>query len=373
MKRFPSFLLLAFLAGGAAAQSTLVFPRIFKDHAGNTSRTYIFRASSTTTYRQSRYLQVDELNLPQAAVVKGMAFRWYAGYNYYYHLPFQADLELTLSTAQTTGATISATFASNIGKDATVVIAKKKINFPPKLTYGSFPNPFMYVLPFDPGKAFSLAAGKSLCWDIKVHDNDLYAKGNPYIYLDSAYLSSYSTAYMDFGKGSDAGNPRYRYYCYFYDSVSTTAGHRIYGSCYYGPAFGKTFALIGYGRFPGNGLPLGPDARLYIHPNMILKVAGPYDLNYYGYKYVGSNTPFLTIPNNPQYLGLKLYGQFFAFDKTYQHLYSTNGRVFQLPLWSSTSGKSLGSGYVYKTGTSAFTSPTGYRRTNSGVIVKYTL
>ncbi len=373
MRHIPSVLVLALLAGGAAAQTTLVSPPLFKDHAGNTSRSYIFRPSSTQSNRQARFLEVNDLNLSKAAAIKGMAFRWYAGSNYYYHLPFQAELELSLSTAQTTGATVSSTFASNIGKDATVVIAKKKINFPPKLTYGSFPNPFMYKLTFDTGKVFNLAAGKSLCWDIKVYDNDLYAKGNPYIYLDSAYLSSYSTAYMDYGSGSDAGNPRYKYYCYLYDSLSVSVGHRIYGSCYYGPPFGKAFAVIGLDKAPGGGLPIGPLAKLYIHPGKILTVAGPFDLNYYGYKYVSSSTPFLTIPNLPAYLGFKLYGQFVALDKSYTKIYSTNGRVIQLPLWSSTSGKTLGMGYVYKTGSAAFTSTTGYRGVNSGIIVQFNL
>ena len=373
MKRFPSVLVLALLAGGAAAQTTMVFPPLFKDHAGNTSRSYVFRPNKTQSYRQARFMEVNDLNLAKAASIKGMAFRWYAGMNYYYHLPFQADLELTLSTAQTTGASVSSTFASNAGKDATVVISRKKINFPPKLTYGSFPNPFMYKLLFDTGKTFTLAAAKSLCWDIKVYDNDLYSKNNPYIYLDSAYFSTYSTAYMDYGQGSNAGHPRYKYYCYLYDSLSTSIGHRIYGSCYYGPAFGKAFAVIGLDKAPGGGLPIGPLAKLYIHPGRILTVAGPYNLNYYGYVYVSSSKPFFTIPNQPAYLGAKLYGQFIALDSSYKNIYGTNGRVIQLPLWSSTSGKTMGMGYVYRTGSSAFTSTTGYRGTNSGVIVQFTL
>ncbi len=371
MRHIGRVLAIALMAAGATAQTTLVSPGIFKDHAGNTSRSYIFRPSSTASYRQARFMQIHDLNLSKAGTIKGMAFRWYAGSNYYYHLPFQATLELTLSTAPTSASSISPTFASNVGKDATVVISKKAVNFPPKLTYGSFPNPFMYRLPFDSGKSFTLAAGKSLCWDIKVYDNDLYAKGNPYIYLDACYLSSYSTAYMDYGKGSDCGNPRYRYYAYFYDSQSTTVGHRIYGSCYYGPAFGKAFAVIGLDKAPGGGLPIGPDAKLYIHPGRILAVKGPYNLNYYGYTYISSSNPILTIPGNPQVLGMKLYCQFVALDSGYKNIYSTHGRIMQLPLWSTTTGKTLSVSYVYRTGSSALTSPTGYKRTNSGVITQF--
>ncbi len=373
MRRFPSVLVLALLAGGAAAQTTMVFPPIFKDHAGNSSSSYLFRPSRTKNYRQVRFIEVNDLNLSKAATIKGMAFRWYSGLNYYYHLPFQVDLELTLSTAQTTGASVSSTFANNIGKDATVVISRKKVNFPPKLTYGTFPNPFIYNLFFDTGKTFTLAAGKSLCWEVKVHDNDLYAKGNPYMYLDGAYFSTYSTAYMDYGQGSSAGNPRYKFYCYIYDRLIPSTGHSVYGSCYYGPAFGKAFAVIGLDKTPGGGLPIGPLAKLYVHPGKIISVSGPYNLNYYGYTYVSSSNPFFRIPNQPAYLGTKLYGQFFAFDSGYKNLYGTNGRVVQLPLWASTSGKTLGMGFVYRSGTTAFTSPTGYRRFNSGMIVQFTL
>ncbi len=373
MKTFRTMLILSFLGAGAAAQTTLVSPPLFKDHAGTTNRSYIFRSSSSQTYRQSRFMQVHDLNLSQAASIKGMAFRWYAGLNYYYHLPFTADLELTLSTAQTTSSTISSTFASNVGKDATVVISKKKINFPPKFTYGTFPNPFLYKLVFDSGKAFNLAAGKSVCWDLKVYDNDLYAKHNPSIFLDATYLSTYSTAYMEYGKGSDTGHPRYRFYAYIYDSFSSTLGHRIYGSCYYGPAFGKAFAVVGTAPAPGGGLPVGPEAKLYIHPGQIVSVTGPYAMNYYGNAYVSSSTPFLTIPNSPQFLGAKVYAQFFALDSSLAHVYSTNARVLQLPLWSSISGKTLGAGYVYKTGSAAFTSSTGYASKTTCVITQFTL
>jgi len=374
MRCFPSVLVLALLAGGAAAQTTLVFPPLFKNHAGNAYHGYIFNPSGPKAYQQARFMEVNDLNFSKTTTIKSMAFRWYAGLNFYYHQSFQADLELTLSTARTTGSTISSTFATNAGKDATVVIARKKVHFPPKLTYGTFPNPFRYKLFFDTGKTFTLPARKSLCWEIKVYANDLYLKKSYFIYLDWALLSSSACSYMDYGKGSDAGNPLYRYKGIIkYNDFNPSLGHRIFGSCYWGPAFGKAFAVIGLDKAPGGGLPIGPLAKLYIHPARILTVAGPYDLNYFGGISVPPSKPFLTIPNLPAYQGAKIYGQFIALDSGFKNIYGTNGRVIQLPLWSSTAGKTLGMGYVYMNGPWAFLSSSGRRGVNTGVIVQFTL
>jgi len=369
MRCFPSVLVLALLAGGTAAQTTLVFPPVFKDHAGNAYHSYLFRSSAVMANRQARFMEVNDLNLSKATPIKSMAFRWYAGLNFYYHQSFQADLELTLSTARTTGATVSSIFAANAGKDATVVIARKKVHFPPKLTYGTFPNPFRYKLFFDAGKTFTLPARKSLCWEIKVYDNDLYLKHSNVIDLDWAVLSSSAYSYMDYGKGSDAGNLMYRYYCAIHYSFIPALGPRIYGDCYSGPAFGKAFAVIGLDKAPGGGISIGPLAKLYIHPGRILAVTGPYNLNYFG----GLHVPLLDIPNLPAYLGAKIYGQFIALDSGFKNIYGTNGRIIQLPLWSSTAGKNLGMGYVYMHGPQAFISSSGSRGVNTGVVVQFTL
>ena len=71
--------------------------------------------------------------------------------------------------------------------------------------------------------------------------------------------------------------------------------------------------VLGLGQAPG-GLPIGPTATLWLDPNQILAVFGPYNLNYKGYYYQSSSTPFVTLPVTPSKCGLHLYSQWFSVD-----------------------------------------------------------
>ncbi len=369
MRRILTLSTLALLCATASAQ--VVHPPLFKQKVGTTTTYYIFRNTSFSTYRKCRFMQVHDLKPSSALQIKEIAFRmssYYAYNTYYKYLPFKAQVELSLSTAKTTASTVSSTFAANVGADAVTVIAKKFLNLPAHSGY-AFPNAFEYKLPFDTGKVFTLGAGKSLCWDLKSYDNDLYPSKGTSLYLDTAYPTT-SVFNTYFGKGSHipGGHPFSNYYGNLYTSYNPSSGYRFYGSCYYGPGLGKTFFFMSTGK--GNGAPVGPYAQLWIDPSKIFGIFGPYDLNYYGSFYKPSSSPFFSIPFRPWKLGLHLYSQWFAFDQAF-NVFSTNGIFTQLNLWKTTSGVKLGVGAVYRTGSSAFTSTTGYKRNNFGVITRF--
>ena len=369
MRRILALSTLTLLCGAAGAQ--VVHPAVFKDKVGTTYTYYLFRNSTTPDYRKCRYMQVHDLNPSSALKIKGLAFRMASYYTYntqYKYLPFKAQLELSLSTAKTTASTASSTFAANVGADAVTVVSKKFVDFPGHAGH-AFPNPFEYKLPFDTGKVFTLAAGKSLCWDLKAYDNDLHPSKGYSIYLDTGNISTYPYGTY-FGRGSQipGGHPYIAHYGNMYVYYSATTGYKFYGSCYYGPGFGKTFFFLSTGK--GNGSLVGPYARLWIDPAKIVGFFGPYDLNYSGYFYKSSSSPFFKIPFRPWKLGLHLYSQWFSLDKAL-NLYSTNGYFTQLNLWKSSSGVNLGVARIYRYGSTAFTSTTGYLAKNYGVVTLF--
>ncbi len=369
MRRILALPALALLCAAVPAQ--VVHPSVFKDKVGNLTTSYIFLSTSNPSSRMCRYMQIHDLKPASALQIKELAFRMTSFFNYntyYRYLPFKAQLELAVSTAKTTASTASSTFASNVGPDAVTVIAKKFLNFPGH-SGQAFPNPFEYKLPFDTGKVFTLGAGKSLCWELKVYDNDLYPNKGFSLYLDTARLTtgSFGTYY---GRGSlvPGGHPYVAHYGHLYTSFSPTSGYKFYGYCYYGPPFGKTFFLLSTGR--GTGAPVGPYAKLWIDPAKIVGIFGPYDLNYSGYFYKSYSSPFFSVPFRPWKLGLHLYSQWFSIDKA-ANVYSTCGYFTQLNLWKSTSGVNLGVARIYRTGSSAFTNSRGYLARNYGVITQF--
>ncbi|HHI68706.1 MAG TPA: hypothetical protein ENJ97_05200, partial [Planctomycetes bacterium] len=149
------------LGAGAAGQSYLVHPPQYKNLEGESSTSYPFYYHATNAaYRQMIYQQVHD-NLSKTPLpLKGIAFRrdvW----QLYTWPAWSADVELSVSHSPQgiTSTTLSRTFAANMGKDATVVIAKKKVRFPPTVGTGPFPRPFAFNLPFDTGKIFLYKGG----------------------------------------------------------------------------------------------------------------------------------------------------------------------------------------------------------------------
>jgi hypothetical protein len=74
-------------------------------------------------------------------------------------------LDGIMSTATTTGATVSGTFDSNHGPDRTVVINNRTINFPAAGT-GVIPYDFVYQVPLD--IPFAFGGMGALCWEVQI-------------------------------------------------------------------------------------------------------------------------------------------------------------------------------------------------------------
>ncbi len=206
--------------------------------------------------------------------IHGIAFRMSSRYHnntHPDHAPYQVKLTLALSTAARKASAMSNYFGKNIGPDAVTVIQTKNIHFPGHAGQ-DFPNPFEYKLPFDPGKVFTLAAGKSLCWDLLVYDNDLYSRAKTSVYLDVGVLTGncFNTNYGKPATVPGLNNPHANGVV---TQLSSGGIFTVYGGCKNGPPSGWTLFLAGAGKWGGTAL--GPWARLWVDPLTRIIHQGP--------------------------------------------------------------------------------------------------
>ncbi len=369
------------LAGLLPAQSLLVSPPRSANLGGYTYYSIPFARRDYTgtnpTYRQARLLQVHD-NLSKTPLpIKGLVFR--RGARDESDWPgWKVQVELTLSTAAVTSTTMSRTFAANHGKDATVVVAKKWIQFPPSLFLGRFVYPFIYKIPFDQGKVFLLGAGKSLAWDAKVFDNDLSKKpafGGGFD-MEYAYLRNYAYgSYIRWGRGTNVPGQNFSFYSYFtsrYDNRYPGKEIVLYGSCYYGPPSGQAFVLFARKEMP-SGIPIsGNGSLLYLNPGTIFYVSPPRGLDGRGYAYWSSSTtstttpPLLTLPDNPLLYGIHFSAQVFALDKSLTSIYASNMVRLQMVYpWQKAGPFKIAQIYAYNNANAPTGNPgfnTSYRR-----------
>ncbi len=387
MKRhLPAFFFLLVFTAGAAGQSYLVHPPQYKTLEGESSISYPFYYSATNpVYRQMIYQQVHD-NLSKTPLpLKGLAFRRDVSQLYTW-APWSAVVELTVSHAPQgiTSTTLSRTFAANLGKDATVVIAKKKVRFPPTAGTGPFPRPFAFHLPFDTGKVFLYkGGGRSLTWQLKVYDNDLASTVGSYIYLDRAYYyptsSSVSGAFAPIGQGGFAPRQYRSMYSSFYSRLDKRSSPRLIKIDPYisaGPRGGKAVALLARLRFQ-RGLPIGAGGgKLWINPGTIFFVSPLVDMDYWGNSGKGLIGPggkvvsLINLPDDPNIYGVHFYGQMVAIDTATLSLYLPNAAEIQLPYDPArTGGVPVGSTY-YR---GSVTNPTGYGPYKTqGLVVRFT-
>ena len=279
---------------------------------------------------------------------------------------WKVQVELTLSTAAVTSGSVSKTFAANHGKDATVVVAKKWIQFPPSLFLGRFLSPFIYKIPFDQGKIFLLGAGKSLAWDAKVFDNDLNKKpafGGGFD-MEYAYLGAYAYGgYIRWGRGVNIPAQPYSFYSYIvprYDNRYPGKEIVLYGGCNYGPPSGQAFVLLARKEMP-SGIPIfGNGSLLYLNPGTIFYVSPPRALDGRGYAYWSSSTtsttnpPLMTLPDNPLLYGIRFSAQVFALDKNLTSIYATNmTRIQMVYPWQKIGPFKIGNVYAYNNANAA--------------------
>ncbi len=368
------FVATIFLPMVSPAQKLLVSPSRSAGMGGYTYYTIPFARrdyTGTNPYtRQARFLQVHDALSKTPLPIKGLVFR--RGCRDESDWPgWKVQVELTLSTAAVTSSTMSRTFASNHGKDATVVVAKKWIQFPPSPYLGLFVNPFAYRIPFDQGKVFLLGAGKSLAWDAKVYDNDLHKKpgfGGGFD-MEYAYTRNYAYGvYTRWGRGVGVPGQSYSFYSYVstrYDSNYAGREIVLYGGCYNGPPQGKAFVLLGRKEMP-NGIPVsGNGSLLYLNPGTIFFISPIRNLDGRGYGYwssipTSSTPPILAVPDNPALYGARFYAQVFALDRSLTSFYASNlTRVQMVFPWQKAGLFRIGNVYAYNNA-SAPTGNLGY-------------
>ncbi len=345
---FPTLSIAALLAGGLAAQTrTIVSPPVNKNSEGGSSDYRPFNiATASATFRKYHWQEVHDLGKTTIGKIAGISYRR-DGYAYpgtkspaYY-----TDAEIAISTAKTTSATMSRTFASNDGTDKVVVMARKKVNFAPFPYVGQTGSvqPFFFSMPFDTAKVLVFKGG-SLCVDIKVYDNNLYdATTRTYkrIYFDRAYNSTGGRSIPSRRAcyGSDKNNylPFYGFaYNYYYKTQNKL---RMYAYSYYGLTGGAGFWLITGAALP-NSVPLPGNCYLHVDlSKMILAVPGSgvgyggrKSTTYYYPPYSGTTRQYLDLPWQNSFRGAKLASQMFGIDPQANSLGLTSTNLVDLSL-----------------------------------------
>ncbi len=359
------------------AQKGIVSPREFARVEGSSaSFTPFFRASSSAASRKHHEQTVHDLGKTPGKIY-GIAFRRDGVLGRSTGaLPCWVEVEIACSTAATTSGTMSRTFASNEGKDRTVVLAKKKIRFNAFPIFPGGPQPFSFVFPFDQNRVFGFGGG-SLCVDVTVTDNDLYdesTKSYNFIHLDRVFNST-TGLHWDGGHGCfGSANTIFPFFShsYSYARLNYLKNRREF----------SYVAIGGNGRPGGAGLhlmstallprpkELTPACRLYVDPGKIfLVLPGAASSSLSTVYYFPPRGGFLTIPWEKGLRGLKFYAQSINLDPGTNswNLVTGNYSEVTLPMYSE---KKFPLSYLFTTGFT-FYNRTGYLVTGAGLVTKF--
>ncbi len=363
------------------AQKGFVSPREFAGVEGSSSTFYpFFRAYLNKAARQSHEQTVHDLGKTPGKIY-GIAFRRDGIWGRSTGSPScWVEVEIACSTAVTTSGTMSRTFASNEGKDRTVVLAKKKIRFNAFPALPGRPQPFSFVFPFDQNRVFGFGGG-SLCVDVTVTDNDLYdesTKSYKYVYLDRVFNST-TGLHWDGGHGCfGSAHSIFPFYSHSYSYARFDYLKNQRELSY--------FAIGGNGRPGGTGLhlmstallprpmELTPVCRLYVDPGKVFRVlpGAAYSSTstlYYFPPRVGNRSSYLTVPWEKGLRGLKFYTQSINLDPGANswNLVTGNYSEVTLPMYSE---RKFPLSYLYATGF-MFYNRTGYLATGAGLVTKF--
>ena len=362
-------------AGSLSAQTKYVSPAAFVKKPGNYMYHYFpFVTTSSTTYIRCRYQEVMDLPAGAKGKLSAIALRTGA-YNKTYGAPpaFSATLQIKASTAATKAQTMATAWATNEGKDATIVLATKKVNFAKFPILPGSVQPFFFKIPFDKNKVLAFAGGKSLCLDMTQTANTLYQNSTyHYFYPDSVSYTYTSSLQTHSGRACYSSNPYflpfYGYtYGYYYISQNV---YRHYGYAYYGTANGVAFKVISAGKYP-KGIPLAGGCSIYTDLAKVLWVT-PSKLDSRGFGYfpprVNNRTQYITVPWSSKLNGVQIYGQAFVIDPKANAtgLAATQLNEVTLPSYSTTYPVSS----IYRTNYSSQT--TGYARKGYGHVTELT-
>ncbi len=363
------------------AQKGFVFPREFAGLEGPYWTYYpFFQANISKAFRTSHEQTVYDLGKTPGKIY-GIAFRRDGIWGRNIGTPScWVEVEIACSTAATTSGTMSRTFASNEGKDRTVVLAKKKIRFNAFPVLPGIPQPFSFVFPFDQNRVFGFGGG-SLCVDIKVTDNDLYdesTKSYKYVYLDLVYNNNIGV-HLDGGHGCyGSAQSIFPFYSHPFSSARFNYLKLRWELAY--------SASGGNGRPGGTALHLMSTAllprpreltracRLYVDPDKVFWVLpgaaySPTSTLYYFPPWTVSRREVLSVPWEKRLRGLKFYTQSINLDPGANpwNLVTGNYSEVTLPMYSE---EKFPLSYVLATGYS-FNHRTGYLITGAGLVTKF--
>ena len=356
MRAFSPLLLLFLLPPpGPPAQTALVHPRVYAHEEGTVhSNTPFSIAHYQPPWRTSRRLQVHDNLLKRPRKIVGLAFRREGIFYLSAYPAYRLTLELSLSTARTTSLNVNPVFAANHGPDLTVVIPKTTLRFPATVPVEELPHPtFDYLLSF-PKKPFTLAAGKGLCWDAKVYDNDLvpFPQGNPPSFDAATAFGHKDFLSRPLGMGSFAPGrskpilPRFTLDWSYPPASVWNLGAYLEN----GPAGGAAFLLFSRNKAK-TGIPLpGGGGLLYLDPSSLLLVTGPQKIDFLGstlfHRYSRPGIP--PVPAYPSLYGSKIYGQFVCVSPGSKALYASRAAILQFPRkWPRGGGPDVGTCSIY--------------------------
>ncbi len=340
MRRVVPFYALFFLSTVPAppipAQVKKVHPTVYASEEGPLRSYLPFARTGTVPFQRTvHWLQVHDKLFQRTRRILALAFRREGTLTRDIYPSFTVTLELALSTARTSALHLADAFQANHGKDIRTVIPKTRIVFPATFPGSDLPEPgFPYVLSFS-SRPFTLAAGRSLCWEVKVFDNNLRsAPWDPAIYFDAAGARPEAQT-RTFGKGSFAPGGTMPMESEFSVSWSYPPASvwTFEGRLKNGPPGGYGFLLFA-SRAAFQGIPLpGGEGLLYVDPLRLLAFLGPWKLGPFGTLYVSriSSPALPALPAYPNLYGTRIYGQFICVPKAYPVLLGSSARVVQLP------------------------------------------
>ncbi len=349
-----------FLAG----QTTIVHPKALAGLEGNWAQASPL-GLPLDKGRGLHYLQVDDLLPSKDIRIKGMAFRPDGTMNRPWS-SFQVELDLRLSTARRRGSLVNAWFEANQTKDLTTVVSRKTLKFPASQGFASLPAPFLLRLPFDGGKTFRLAAGKELCWDLRIYAST--APGYPKVLFLDGFVRGRGLFTRSVRKGGI--NPKWGTQVGLQMGDDFLWGYQvIQGSIFQGPIHGRAFLFLGT-RLLSRGIPFGGwKSVFYLDPLASPLILGPFrEQGGNGYYSFGIPSP---PGNGASLLGRPFYAQGVVVGSTPAETCGTNTLecLFTIPWYSTLPG----SGNVMLAGRDGLVSPTGKATPDAGVVVQYKL
>ncbi len=384
--RSPLLAVVPALAFGAVLQAqggSVVLPAPFKTAEGPfTGSSYSVGApwytTSSTTFRQYHQQVIMDLPTTVKGKITGIAFRRdgasFAG------TPspnFNVDLELALSTAKTKAATAVSTFANNEGTDRTVVIARKMIKIGTRPFLGTFPEPFLFSLPLDKPMVFDATKG-SLAYDLKHYGNDLYVSATRtfrYAYVDAVGNTSFGPTLSNgsrcFPSNPFAAFPIRASSTAFITTIGGVRRLRFYGWVF-SPEPNSLNVFVTSGGNNKTGIPLDCGTLTLDLGKVLVIAAGQASSSGSSLRFPQSSSSYLfDLPYDFKTMaGVRLYSQ--AIEVTGKgKLAATNWTVKQLPHFLPT-GQSWPMTTIYRVGSSAFTSTTGFVRRSTGPVVQIT-